>query len=93
MIGIPKKTVSPKMTEWIDIISKEQNFPVKKAYLPIGAWTDANPFIEKGYETATFAGISTKIHSKGDNFDIIDEENLFKAYVMGIELAKKINER
>ena len=90
-IGIPKTQVAPEMTELVIEVAKEQQIEIKKGYLPIGGWTDALPFIERKYLTATFSGLSTKIHSMGDNFDIIDKENLYKSFVLGLELAKMIS--
>ncbi len=90
-IGIPKTQVAPEMTKMVEEVAQEQRIEIKKGYLPIGGWTDALPFIERKYLTATFSGLSTKIHSMGDNFDIISEDNLYKSFVLGAELAKKIS--
>jgi hypothetical protein len=92
-IGIPKKQCSPIMSKIVDEILSVQGIELKKAYLPIGGWTDALPFIEKGYKTASFAGMSTKIHSNEDDFSMIDEKNLYKSLVIGVELAKKIAQK
>lgn len=90
-IGIPKTQVAPEMTKLVEEVAAKQQIEIKKGYLPIGGWTDALPCIERKYLTATFSGLSTKIHSMGDNFDIISEENIYKAFVLGAELAKKIS--
>ncbi|MHA1520097.1 MAG: M20/M25/M40 family metallo-hydrolase [Promethearchaeota archaeon] len=91
-IGIPKKECSPYLNMLVENIAQEQQIKIKKLYLPIGAWTDALPFIEKEYKTATFLGISKLIHSNKDKLETIDEYNLFNSFVLGVELAKKIME-
>ncbi len=89
-IGIPKKECSPYLNGLVEEIAQEQQIKIRKLYLPIGAWTDALPFIEKGFKTATLLGISNIIHSDKDKFETIDENNLFNSFIIGVELAKKI---
>ncbi len=93
-IGIPKKHCSKMMTGLLDDISEEQDIPYKKVYLPVGGWTDAIPFIERGYETTTLSGGPIHdVHSTKDDISIIDEDNLFKSLILGIELAKTLEKK
>ena len=92
-VGVPKKLTSTTMTALLDIIAQEQALPVHSLYLPIGGWHDGLPFTEYGIENITFWGKSFDIHSEKDTPEIIDEESLFKNFVVSIELVKKLMQK
>ncbi len=92
-IGIPKKLCSKMMTGLLDKISDEQSIPYKKVYLPVGGWTDAIPFIERGYETSTISGGPIyDVHSVKDDIEVIDKDNLFQSLILGLELSRKLED-
>jgi Peptidase family M28 len=89
-IGIPKRETSKIINTYIREISKEQDFPLEEAYLPIGGWHDGLPFTFYGYETTTIIGKSLIIHSSKDVVENIDIQSFYNSYLLGIEIAKKI---
>lgn len=91
-IGIPKKQCSATMSAYVPEISKQQGFPVKLSYLPVGGWTDSLPFNYFGYESFTIASIGgvRMVHQEGDTPEILDFDKLFESWVLGIEIVKKI---
>jgi Peptidase family M28 len=91
-IGIPKKENAKTLSLFVPIIQKEQEIDVKNIYLPIGGWTDALSFTFFGYEGLTIgsAGAATKVHTAGDSPEIIEPQNLFESFIIGVELAIKL---
>jgi len=92
--GIPPKRTSPMLNKLIDEIIEEYSMKdsFRKVYLPIGAATDHVPIQRAGYEVTMLGSFIARFHTTKDNAENIEDKSLKIAGIIGLEVAKKLNQ-
>ena len=92
--GIPPKRTSSVLNKFIDEIVKEYLLKdsFRKVYLPIGGATDHVPIQAAGYEVTMLGTFITNFHTSKDAIESIEDKSLKIAGIIGLEVAKKIDQ-
>jgi len=92
--GIPPKGTSSMLNKLIDEVIGEYSLKnaFRKVYLPIGAATDHIPIQKAGYEVTMLGSFISQFHTSKDNAEQIDHKSLKIAGIIGLEVAKKLDQ-
>ena len=82
--GIPPTRTTRALSELFRASGELLGIPVSERYLPIGVGLDSIPIASRGFETVTLTArgvgrVALKIHSKQDQSELLNAENLQQA--------------
>ncbi|MHA1145248.1 MAG: M28 family metallopeptidase [Candidatus Helarchaeota archaeon] len=92
--GLPRKIASKRLKKLFEESAEELNIPYENVYLPVGAWSDFMPVLQKGFEACWLEsmGAMKDVHTKTDDMSKVSRKGIEDVLRLTIRVVEKLAE-